>query len=199
MKTTLLAVLFLILGFLIYPATTAVQPICQTAWEGRIDAEFATRAKRDLAQAAGCDIVRIDLFSPGGGVFDAISVVEAIEQAKQSGLRVEIRGHTLVASGATLVLGAGSAGLRVVRKGTIVIVHGPRTLSWEGPVCFSRVDQPTTDDEKVANAIIDRMATIYANESGKTTQETLKWLACDNTQVGDAGLLVTLGLADRVE
>ena len=171
-------------------------PQCEVEWTGFIGPDMAEQVRRDLEAAQSCDVLRVDLYSPGGSVFDTLRITHFMEQAKVEGLIIEIRGHTLIASGATFVLAAGSAGSRSVAPGTVVLVHGIQA-GWYG--CIDWKPNPITEDQKLLNVIYERMVIEYSKLSGKPIKETWGWLVCSNAQAGDGHLLVNLGLADRVE
>ena len=169
---------------------------CETEWTGFIGPDLVEQVRHDLEAAQSCDVLRVSLYSPGGSVFDTLRITDFMEQAKENGLVIEIRGHTLIASGATFVLGAGSAGFRRVAEGTVVLVHGIQA-GWYG--CIDYAPNPITEDQKLLNVIYERMVVEYSKLSGKPIKETWGWLVCSNAQAGDGHLLVNLGLADRVE
>jgi ATP-dependent protease ClpP protease subunit len=169
------------------------RPQCETEWRGVVGPEFATKAKQDLQAAHGCEVLHISLYSPGGEVFDTLDILRDMDQSKLSGLKLEIRAKNMVASAATLILAAGSPGFRHVEPDTIVVVHGIR-VGWGK--CQGYTEEPITEDEKVYNSVIRLVSLKYAQYSGKRVRDTFEWLKCDNSQVGDGKLLVTLGLAD---
>ena len=171
-------------------------PQCEVEWTGFIGPDMAEQVRRDLEAAKSCDVLRVSLFSPGGSVFDTLRITGFMENAKEQGLIIEVHGHTLIASGATFVLAAGSAGHRRVAEGTVVLVHGIQA-GWYG--CIDYKPNPETEDQKLLNVIYERMVIEYSKLSGKPIKETWGWLVCSNAQAGDGHLLVNLGLADRVE
>ena len=171
-------------------------PQCEVEWQGFIGSDLVEQVRHDLEAAQSCDVLRVDLYSPGGSVFDTLRIVDFMEKSKEQGLIIEVRGHTLIASGATFVLAAGSVGYRAVAEGTVVLVHGIQA-GWYG--CIDWKPNPETEDQKLLNVIYERMVKEYAKLSGKPIRETWGWLVCSNAQAGDGHLLVNLGLADRVE
>jgi ATP-dependent protease ClpP protease subunit len=168
---------------------------CEAEWTGFIGMEMRQQAQNDLEAASGCDVLVISLYSPGGSVFDTLEMVRLVEQAKRTGLVVEIRGHTLIASGATFLLGAGSPGHRYVEPETLVLIHGIQ-VGWYG--CQDHKAVPMSENELFLNTVYEQMAMTYARLSGRSIRETWGWLECGNAQAGNGWLLKNLGLADHV-
>jgi ATP-dependent protease ClpP protease subunit len=169
---------------------------CETRWSGTITYDFFETVRKDLQAAKGCEKLVVTLYSPGGAVFDTLEVVREMQAARKAGLVIEIHARTLVASGATFVLGAGSPGHRYVSERALGLVHGIQQ-SWTG--CTNYKEYPVTENDKFLNALIEQLVREYSELSGKPIRETAQWLACDNTQLGRAEFLVKLGLADHVE
>ena len=189
--------LALMLGYI---ANNTVQATCTVSWAGSIDDRFEAAAKGDLATAEKvCSKFTVRIQSGGGGVFNTLEIVKAMRDARHRGLLIETRGESLVASGATFLLAAGSPGYRHVRLQGLYLVHGIQRVSWGSQTCVDSVPKPTTDDQWVENHVIKLMATEYALLSGKPVRETVQWLRCNNTQVGNGELMVRLGLADVVD
>jgi len=157
------------------------------------------QVRSDLDKAKDCKVLRVDMLSPGGSVIHTLEIVHELRKAEQAGLIVEIHGESIIASGATLVLAAGSRGSRFVRGNSLALVHGVQTFSMFGQSCKEYSMDPQEDSDKAINKLIVLLANEYAALSGKSVEETYKWLECDNTQAGFGELLVKLGLADHVE
>jgi len=188
------------LFFVSWATWAVVSNGCSASWTGSIDDRFEESAKADIQKAElYCDKLVVDIHSPGGGVFSTLEVVKAMKDARNRGLLIETRGQGIVASGATFLLGAGSPGYRHVRGRGLHLVHGIQRASWLGQSCVDLVWSPNSDDGWIENHIIKLLATEYALLTGKPVRETLQWLKCKNTQVGNGELMVRLGLADVVD
>jgi hypothetical protein len=168
---------------------------CEAEWTGFIGMELRQQAQNDLEAASGCDVLVVSLYSPGGSVFDTLEMVRLLEQTKRNGLVVEVRGHTLIASGATFLLAAGSPGHRYVEPETLVLIHGIQ-VGWYG--CKEHVNDPKEEFDKFFNVMYERLVVEYSRLSGRPIRETWGWLECGNAQAGNGWLLKNLGLADHV-
>ncbi len=190
-------------------ALSACAPLGQDAvyveWTGPINDAFAAKVKKDVwdAQALKTPRLVVRLMSPGGSVIWTLEALREIKAAQRAGLVVEIHGSTLVASGATFILGAGTKGRRFVHVQTLVLVHSIRTPGgfFEPPTCMDReaAAKKGGEDGKVIGVMLDLMVREYITLTGKSAEEVESWLVCGQEKVGDGILLLQLGLADDVE
>jgi hypothetical protein len=175
---------------------------CTARWESEIDFGFARQVREDLAKAkeARCEILKVALMSPGGSVIQTFEATRAILAARDEGLVVEIHGQTLVASGATFILAAGSPSHRFLDKNALYLIHGARRQSspFEEPKCLTILPEPQTEDDRVTNEVLKIMGEWYARLSGKSYKEASSWLACGKDAIGPS-VAVKRGLADHLE
>lgn len=172
---------------------------CDVRWTGEIDNDFYKQAVQDLDNAKRCSVLRVELSSPGGSVVTTLDTVYAMRKAQKAGLVIEIHGGAMVASGATLLVGAGSHGRRFVRDNSFSLVHGVQTANMFQQKCEEYNPDASTEGEKSLNHFIVILVREYSVLSGKSIEEVSTWLRCDNSQIGFGALMVKLGLADHVE
>lgn len=154
------------------------------------------KVREDVAKAkeAACETLFVELLSPGGPVVTSIEISQVIRRARKD-INIEIHARSFIASGATVVVSAGTKSKRYITQNAFVLVHGPQ--SEDG--CKAYTSAPKNDNEKALNQFIVQLAQEYSINTGKPFAETLKWLACDNTQIGDENLAIKLGLVDHIE
>lgn len=194
--------LFLSLSLLLSSCSTYLWKdpnLCKAWWLTEINQAFVAKVKADLTrvQENGCKVIQVEVFSPGGSVVSTFEVVRLMQEARQKGLIIETYGRAMVASGATFVLAAGTPGHRYVGRHTFVLIHAPKR-GWGVVECITYVENPTTEDAKIENIIIDKMAEIYSELSGRPFSATKTWVTCGQEQAGGGELLIRLGLADAL-
>jgi ATP-dependent protease ClpP protease subunit len=186
----------------IYRKLYPVRPnVCETRWEDEIGSTFVEKVRGDLGKAkdAKCKKLTIRLLSPGGSVILTFEAVRLMTQAKKEGLVLEIHGDTLVASGATFVLAAGSRGYRFIDRNAVYFIHPPRRGGmFTEPKCVGLKDAPKDEDEGIDNVIVIQMAKWYQKLSGKSYEEALSWVKC-GTWASGSKVAIVRGLADREE
>ncbi len=209
-KLTILAV---VLGLLVvscglpttYQHKIDLRPECNTQWIGEVDERFVTKVREDLhkAHTTGCEILRASLMSPGGSVVWSVEASQEIKRARQKGLIVEVHGRSLVASGALLVISAGSPNSRYIARNSLVVVHGIQVSGgfMEPPTCvdFDSIPQKKTERDKIVEGILMLIITEVAENTGKPWAETAKLFTCGNERIASGYLLVELGFADKEE
>lgn len=175
--------------------------IMEVTWEGEINEEFMRSARRDLRTATDgkYKVLKVTLNSPGGSVIESLEIARLIRNTSDRGLIVEIHGVALIASGATWVIAAGTPGSRFISRWALVLMHPPQRGGMFGRSCVSYVTPAVTEDDKIANAILDLMRDHMVRYTNKDVKEIERWLTCGNEQAGDGTLAVTLGLVDAVE
>lgn len=171
---------------------------CNVAWTGSVDA-FFDEARAQLQAAAICEKLTITLLSPGGSVFATVELSQLIKERRAAGTIVEIHGRSLVASGATVLLAAGTPGYRFIKKRTFAVVHGVQRISPFGQVCVAYNPSATSDTDRLDNHHVIVMAQEYADSTHQPLAVTLKWLECAEAHIGNGDMLVNLHIADKVE
>ena len=188
-----------------YQTDVSLRPKCNVQWTGEIDRSFAEQVRIDLhvAQMEGCGTLRAALMSPGGSVIWSVETSQVIKRAKKKGLIVEIHGRSMVASGATLVLAAGSPGKRFIAANTLALLHGVQRGGgfMEPPVCVDLRTIASKSDED--SNILRRVITLIISELSESVNQPFdkveQWFRCGNEKAGSGSLLVELGIADKEE
>lgn len=186
----------------IQPAqTTLPASVCKVEIMNTTDHEMLTYVRKTVAKALqdGCGALDVEIFSPGGPVATSVEISQTLRRARDVGLIVITHGRSFVASGATIVLSAGTPGYRSISKNSLVLVHGIQVASepfGSSMYCIDSKVGPQGEADKLTNHAILQVATEYAINTGKSLSETFSWLRCDNSQVGDGNLAIRLGLAD---
>jgi len=173
---------------------------CSIELTGELSEAMLFYVRNIVRQSGDCAFLNVEIFSPGGSVALAVEISQELRRAKTSGLIVRTVGRSFVASGATLLLSAGSLGHRYISENSLVLVHGIQTqTSVFGPMkCVDRDLESTSEDGKLLNQAILLVAVEYSINTGKPLAKTLGWLARDNSQVGNGKLAIKLGLADKL-
>jgi ATP-dependent Clp endopeptidase proteolytic subunit ClpP len=130
--------------------------------------------------------VEVHLNSPGGSVFDGLTIYNALKEHRGD-VNVVIDG--LAASAASFVAMAASPGRLEIQPNGTVMIHE----AWGGCV-GPEADMRATADvlaEQTAN-----IASIYAQRGGRSAAEYLDLMAAETWAVGQKA--VNLGLADSV-
>src|SRR3990167_3086004 len=182
---------------------TIPAPTCRLEMIGQTDEPMLMKTRQAVANAitSKCPILVVELFSPGGPVYSSVEISQELRRAKGRGIIVQTIGRSFVASGATLVLAAGSPGYREIARNALVLTHGVQVSNRpfsSSMICKDLIPDPQTEDDKFHNQIITQIATELSITTGKPLREVLPWFCCDNTQVGDGTLAIKLGLADRI-
>lgn len=173
--------------------------LCHAWWRGEINPSFVERIESDIARIKdnGCKQITVELLSPGGSVIAAIEAVRVIHSARAEGLIVELHGSSLVASAGTAILAAGTPGHRFVHEYTLTIIHAMK--SGYAGTCVQYTSNPTNEEEKIANQLLDTFVAMLARDTGNSIETVKDWLKCNNEQVGDGWLLLRLGFADTLD
>lgn len=197
---TLVGIIILGILAIVYFSLDSASSVCSVTWSGSTDEAMLTQVKRDIEAAKGtCPKLKVEFRSSGGPVYTVMEITRTIRNARATGLDIEIHGGSVIISGGTFVLGAGSPGMRYIYRNSAVLIHGLQKGSWLSQSCVDWVDLPSTEEEKLDNTFIMQAAQDYADSSGQSIATTKSWLRCKNAQAGDGQLLITLGLADHVE
>ena len=183
------------------PPVVPLAKVCTMEIMSTTDEAMLAYVRKTVAKALQdkCAILEVEVFSPGGPVATSVEISHVLRRARQAGLIVATFGRSFVASGATIVLSAGTPGYRQIVKNSLVLVHGIQVSS--GPfgssmTCVDSKLEGLGEDDLLSNQVILQVAAEYAANTGKPLAQTLKWLRCDNSQVGDGSLAIRLGLAD---
>jgi len=178
---------------------------CSTRWVGEVDKFFAERVRDDLqaAQEAKCRKLTIVLMSPGGSVIWSVEASQEMKRARAKGLILEIHGRSLVASGATLIIAAGSPGSRFIASNSLTLIHGVQRGGGflEPPIC---VDLPSiamqnNEEAKILRRVLTMIVSELSDSINKKFAEVEQWFRCGKEQAGPGSLLVELGIADKEE
>lgn len=124
-----------------------------------------TRIKDDLKKAGAVKNILVHLNSPGGSVFDGVTIYNLLSGNKAS-VTVEIEG--LAASAASVIAMAGDK-IRIAEN-AMLMIHNP----W-GVVAGGSEDMRKTADtlEKIGDSII----LTYASRTGQTAEQVREWMA----------------------
>lgn len=109
--------------------------------------------------------LNIYINSPGGDVFDGMSIYNAIRMAKADTIKAHVTG--LAASMASVVMLAASE--RVMYDGSMVMIHNP----------WSMIAGNQYDFEKEADILAkltDQIVQIYVNATGSTEKDLRSWM-----------------------
>lgn len=132
--------------------------------------------------------IRVSINSPGGDVFGAVNIANALRAQREVGRSVEVTVNGLAASAATIVMMAGDP-LRIADN-SIVMVHNPWTYT-----------QGNADDLRASAETLDRVrdtiVATYQWHASKLTEKELKALMDAETWMS-ADEAVKAGFADEV-
>lgn len=192
-------------AYVLYPFDESKRPECNVKWTGPIEWSFFTKVQVDLdvALTAKCETLNVALLSPGGSVIWSVETSQEIKRARKKGLIVAIHGRSLVASGATLVLAAGSPGHRFIAHNTLALLHGVQRSGgfMEPPTCVDFRTLPAKADEEAI--VLRRILVLIISELSDSVNKPFpvveQWFRCGKEQAGPGSLLVTLGIADKEE
>lgn len=132
----------------------------------------------------------VNIRSTGGDVEDALLIYEAL---RESGCKVTTRCYGYVASAATIIAQAASAGRRQIARSALYLIHRCHSL------CEGNAEELKATRDML-EATDRRLAAIYSSRSGSSSEEMLalmnenggrgRWLSPEE--------VVALGLADKV-
>src|SRR5258707_12045920 len=141
---------------------------------------------KDLA-AAGPGDLDVHIHCPGGDVFEALAIYNALAQ-RDGTVRVTV--DSLAASAASFIAQAASPGQLIVAKNASIMIHD----------AFGFGLGNSKDLRELADLLdqqSDNIAGIYADRSGRPVAEWRAAMRAESWYVGQ--LAVDAGLADRVQ
>lgn len=169
---------------------------------GEIDVDMLNQVKNGIKaaqeQQGKIKTLRITISSPGGSALGGLEIGKIIRDASDNGIVVQIKAEILCASACTFVLASGTPGYRYVTSQTLILVHGLQSNDSMTLSCHDYKQMPTTQDDKIANVILDMIHKLYSRLTGKSLEVVRTWTICGNEQAGGGELAVKLGLADHV-
>jgi ATP-dependent protease ClpP protease subunit len=195
-------ILLVVLSALLFGAyylTLPSKEYCSVEWTGEVDSNFEKIVAESLKR--NCDTLYVTLDSPGGYVDAGLSVVARMRDFQKDGGEIAIHGRGTVASAATWILGAGTRGQRTIAKNTLTLIHGMQRVSTFSHECVgykTEYEDLIDDENKINDGLMDTIATLYAEETGYSAEDTLTWMNCRATTVGNGEMLVNYNLADKV-
>ncbi|MCP8858926.1 Clp protease ClpP [Latilactobacillus curvatus] len=140
----------------------------------------------DLKALGDVDVINLHINSPGGSVFEGISIFNQLKQNKAT-INVYVDG--LAASIASVIAMAGDT--IFVPENAMLMIHNPWTV---GVGNASELRKQADDLDRIAESSV---TTYLAKSNGKITEEKLRQLLDEETWLS-ASEAVEYGLADEV-
>lgn len=157
--------------------------IGESFWEDSISAkQFIEEVKKIPASVKE---IHLRVNSPGGSVFDGMSIYERIKSEKKNGRKVIAYVDGLAASIASVIIQA--ADEIVVGDGSMVMIHKPLVGVYGNAMEMERMIS-------ILDKIEEQMITIYAKKSGMSRVEIANALANETWYTSDEA--IEIGLAD---
>jgi ATP-dependent Clp protease protease subunit len=131
--------------------------------------------------------IHLYINSPGGSVTSALSMYDAVQYVSSPVSTICLG---MAASGGSLLLAGGSAGLRLALPNSLIMIHQP----WVGGL-----QGKASDLEVHAREILrqrDLVVDIYARHSGRTPEEVERDIERDNFMTAEQAL--RWGLIDQI-
>ncbi len=168
--------------------------------EGSIDGDTITAVEKAISEARKLKspALQVIIRSPGGPVLAAVEVARLLRKASDEDLIVKTHGQTLVASGATLVLAAGTPGHRTIDGEAFVLFHGIQLGSMFGSSCVNPSFPEVTEDDKALNAIHNILASAFARYTGLPYMTVVDMMTCGKEMAGAGLIAVQRRIADTV-
>lgn len=152
------------------------------SWAGMIDAKAVSRA---LAAAGEYESIEVRINSLGGSAFEGVAIHNLL---KADPAPVTVRIDGIAASSASLIAMAGDT--VIMPPSALMMIHEPWSIVMGGRDEFHKAVE-------MLDKVIESGAKIYADKSGKTTDEAKAWMSAETWLTGDEA--VELGLADRTD
>ena len=148
---------------------------------------FGTNAAEFVGELDALDVdeLEVHINSPGGAVWDGLSIMNALKQHRA---RVTIIVDGLAASAASIIAMAGDE--VVMAEGSQMMIHRASGGAW-GNAAFLR------DTAAILDKIDGNLAGIYARRAGGTRESWLDLMTAETWY--DAAEAVEAGLADRAD
>lgn len=152
-----------------------------------IDSWFGVNAAQFVHDLAALDVETINLYvnSPGGSVFDGVSIMNALRRHKATVIATV---DGLAASAASFIIQA--ADEVIMGFGSEMMIHDASTICWGNA-------SDMEDEARLLNQISGTIAEIYAERAGGTAEEWREAMLAETWYTAEEA--VTAGLADRVE
>jgi ATP-dependent Clp endopeptidase proteolytic subunit ClpP len=157
--------------------------IGESMWGDGISAKVFKEALN--AMPAGTKEIQLRVNSPGGSVFDGMSMYELLKAEKKKGKKVVAYIDGLAASIASVIILA--ADEIVVGDGSMVMIHKPMVGAYGNSSELERM-------VNVLDKIEEQMITIYANKTGISRAEISNLLAAETWMTSAEAL--SMGMAD---
>jgi ATP-dependent protease ClpP protease subunit len=191
------------MGLLGASLANLLTPSCEARWEGVIDDRMLNLVREDLEQAlqSQCKVLEVELFSGGGTVVHSVEISQEMKRARQKGLAIEIHGRSFIASGAIIVLAAGSPGRRYIADRSFVLMHGVQTYNgyFSKPTCVDITVDTKDEEGKSLYRISEYIAEEIADSVNKPYSEVFQWFLCGQERAGGGRVLFDLGIVDHLE
>lgn len=152
-----------------------------------IDSWYGVNASQFVRDLAALDVETINLYvnSPGGSVFDGVSIMNALRRHKA---RVVATVDGLAASAASFIIQA--ADEVVMGFGSELMIHDASTICWGNAADM-------TETAALLDQLSVNIAEIYAERAGGTAAEWREAMLAETWYSAEEA--VKAGLADRVE
>lgn len=151
--------------------------IGESFWSDSVSAKDFKQALKDMPDTTKEIQLRVN--SPGGSVFEGMSIYELIRAEKKKGKKVVAYIDGLAASIASVIILA--ADEIVVGDGSLVMIHKPSVGAWGDTREFERMIN-------ILDKIEDQMVTIYANKTGLSRVEVANLLAAETWMTSDEAI-----------
>jgi len=135
----------------------------------------------------------IDLCTGGGSVFDAMAMVSLMDEQKESGKIIEIRGRGIIASAGLIVLQGGTPGYRFLDSLAMVMFHEMTSYK------LFTADTPTSSEEnaRILRKIQDQVISFIVSRSS-ISKTDLDAKIKNKEFWMDANEAIRYGFADKI-
>ncbi len=143
--------------------------------------------------------VVLGIISPGGEAISGFTVARMLRKLSNKGVIVEIHAFGLCASACTWILASGTPGYRFVDKYTFVLIHPVQNMKNGEMSCMSTIKDPKTVEDRINNLYLQIAKELYMEFTGHAAKTVEEWMTCGREQAGEGQLLITLGMADKLD
>lgn len=151
--------------------------IGESFWEEGVTAKSFSEELKKLP--ASIKEIHLRVNSPGGSVFDGMTIYEKIKAEKKNGRKVIAYVDGLAASIASVIIMA--ADEIVVGDGSMIMIHKPLVGTFGNSIELERMIN-------ILDKIEEQMISIYANKTGQSRLEISKALAEETWYTSDEAL-----------
>lgn len=193
----------IVLGLLLLcvASTSFAEEVKQFRIDGVILPSTLDEVRKQLAEVdkKGLKRVEIGITSPGGEAISGFTIARLIRKMSNRGVIVEIHASGLCASACTWILASGTPGYRYIDKYTFVLVHPVQNFKNGEMSCMKPVADPKDVEDRINNLYLALARELYMEFTGHSQKTVDEWMTCGREQVGKGQLLVSLGIADKLD